>query len=337
MSKDKKNNYFKPINFIDFKDVEKQGDCPNIPESDLTIQAGDKLVQYGFVLNKKEIKKQEIESGVFTLNQTQVGLVTTAIELKQLPRLKTITNTKTILDESEKFFSRLHVYEQLGRPKKRAVMLHSIPGLGKTQAINEVCEQLSKEEGTCVLFWDTGAIRASSVLKFFSTETIFKKDVKRIVLVIEDIGGVSVDGYQGSQKAVDSSMLALLDGNIESFTIPIFILATTNSPEIHASAMLRPGRFDKVIKLNPPNKKEVDALIKFIAKIDQDVELDEDGKKAVEIAYKNEFSIAHLQEIVIRSLLDDIPMSEVAKQLADFKKAHQNSFVEMGAGIGLRV
>ena len=152
-------------------------------------------------------------------------------------------------------------------------------------------------------------------------------------MVIEDIGGGTVEDYHGS-RSVDSSLLNLLDGVGKPFgTIPTFIIATTNNPEQAVGALIdRPGRFDKVIRMKTPSEKESMELLKFIAKKD---ELTDDEKEAAKIAAKNEFSIAHIQEIVVRSLLDDISMKEAAEQLKKHKDEFKEAFQEVKKmGIG---
>ena len=69
------------------------------------------------------------------------------------------------------------------------VMLTGMPGVGKTASINEVCKIYLKEEGTCVVIWDTSSIRSSVVSKFFLSQSNFHKSVKKMIFIIEDIAG----------------------------------------------------------------------------------------------------------------------------------------------------
>ena len=154
-------------------------------------------------------------------------------------------------------------------------------------------------------------------------------------MIIEDIEGGTVEEYHGSRSS-DSSLLNLLDGVGSPFKkIPTFIIATTNNPEQSIGALIdRPGRFDKVIPMDTPNEKQCLELLSFIAK----KKLSEDDKKAAKIAAKEKFSIAHIQEIVVRSLLDDITTLEAAKQLKAHKEKCKNAFAEnkpMGMGLGV--
>ena len=80
-----------------------------------------------------------------------------------------------------------------------------------------------------------------------------------------------------------------------------------------------------------PKKVLSENGFKFITKQD---ELSEDDVKAMELASKNEFSIAHIQECVVRSLIDDISVLESTQQLVDHKKKFKNSFQDVKAGLG---
>jgi len=156
-----------------------------------------------------------------------------------------------------------------------------------------------------------------------------------LILIIEDIeGGTSEDDY--SSKGINSSLLNFLDGVGNPFKgIPTFIIATTNNPERSVGALIdRPGRFDKVIEMKTPTADENYKLIKFIlGDFEEEIEeSDESLKEAADLAAKNEFSIAHLQESVVRSLLDDITIKEAVDQLVDHKKRFKEAFSKKPKG-----
>jgi SpoVK/Ycf46/Vps4 family AAA+-type ATPase len=307
-----------------------------LPESDLTIQTDDAIHQFEYIDEEEKRKLYTIKPGCFTIEDTSLGTQLVKFQLREYTLLKSIVNTKSILDESGKFFTKLDIYKTLGRDPKRAILLCSPPGVGKTAAINEVCRTLlGEEEGTCVVTWDTSGVRARSVNSFFLNGSQFSKKVKRLIFVIEDIsGGTTEDDY--GAKGVNTSLLNLLDGVGSPFKgVPTFIIATTNNPEREVGALIdRPGRFDKVVELKTPDGDESVELLKFISKKD---ELSEDDIEAAKLASKNEFSIAHLQEMVVRSLLDDITILEACEQLVTHKKRFKKAFQEEKTmGIGIR-
>ena len=321
---------FKVIKVTDLQAF-KEGD--SIPESDLTIQTDSQLIQLEHEDSDKQKKSYIIKPGCFYIQETGMGTILSKFDLRQYELLESIDNTKNIIDESSRFFDRLSVYKELKREPRRSILLCSMPGVGKTAAINKVCKGfLEEDKGTCVVVWDTADIRAGSVNKFFMNYSKFDKKVSRLVMVIEDINGGTTEDDYGS-KGVNTSLLNFLDGVGNPFKgVPSFIIATTNNPERSVGALIdRPGRFDKVIEMKPPNKEECEQLLGFISKRD----LSEDDKEAAAIASKNNFSIAHLQEIVVRSRLDDISMLEVCKQLVKHKERFKNAFEEVKPRLGL--
>jgi hypothetical protein len=85
--------------------------------------------------------------------------------------------------------------------------------------------------------------------------------------------------------------------------------------------------------LKTPNKEQCVLLLAFIAKKDT---LNPEEIQAAELASKNQFSIAHLQEIVVRSKLDDVSILEATKQLIAHKERFKRAFAEEKRfGIGI--
>ncbi|HLD91668.1 MAG TPA: AAA family ATPase [Patescibacteria group bacterium] len=308
------------------------GKGTSIPESDLTIQTGEEIIQYKFVEEEERVENVEIKPGCFSFENTQCGLKLQPFQLRDYDLLKSIDNTAIILKEANTFFDRLYVYEQLNRDKKRAVLLCSQPGCGKSASLNEVCKKFLIDPGTCVVIWDTSSVKSQSVSSLFLSHAKFLPTVTRLILVIEDIGGGSTDGDYGPRGA-ESALLNLLDGVGSPFKgVPTFILATTNNPETSVEALIdRPGRFDKVIELKHPNTKECEELLVFIQKIS---EATEEDKQSAKLAAENHFSIAHLQEVIVRSKLDDIGILESTNQLVKHKKRFQNAFKKETKSIG---
>ncbi len=314
------------------------GSVKELDESDLTIQTDTHLVQYEYLDGEKEREKFLIKPGVFTIEETSMGTVLTKFELRNYKLLKSIDNTSMIMGEVDKFFDKLNLFDKggilEGREKKRSILLCSPPGVGKTASINEVCKKLLKKPGTAVITWDTSGVRPRAVNSFFLNGSKFSKKTKCLIFVMEDVSGGSTEEEYGA-KGVNSSLLNLLDGVGTPFKgVPTFIIATTNNPEREVGALIdRPGRFDKVLELKTPGEKECIELLKFISKKE---DLSEEDMEAAKLASKEGFSIAHLQEMVIRSLLDDITIKEACKQLVAHKKRFKNAFQEekrMGMGL----
>lgn len=302
-----------------------------MPESDLCFQDGEHIYQYKFEKPEDE-RTFEIKPGTFVFTKTMSGLDLRKIVFKERNLLETVTNTSKILAEANKFFTRLDVYERLQRIKKRGVLLYSNPGMGKTSAIEKVCSNLIAEDaGTVVIVWPTSEIEADDIAKLLSTNSKYSAECTRMILIIEDIGGGERESHR-SNTAVDSGMLNLLDGVGVVFSLPTFIIATTNHPEnLLASLADRPGRFDLMMKLLPPNHQEKIALMKFISKRD----LNDSEKECLGVKGTENFSVAHLEEIAVRAELDEKTYPEVVQELVDHQALFRRDFEDREKKMGL--
>jgi ATP-dependent 26S proteasome regulatory subunit len=125
--------------------------------------------------------------------------------------------------------------------------------------------------------------------------------------------------------------LNLLDGIGVTFKLPTFIVATTNHPEALLQALAdRPGRFDLLIKLNPPTHEEKIRLLTFISKR----ELSDEEKECIGRKGTEEFSDAHLEEIAVRSLLHDKSYSVVVQEMIEHSKLFKKNFEERSGSMG---
>ena len=315
-----------------FKDM-AAGTENELPESDLCFQDEEHVYQYKFE-KPEDAREYKIEPGSFVFAKTMQGLQLAKLEFKKRALLETSTNTAAIMGEAKKFFSRLDVYERLQRTKKRGVLLYSAPGMGKTSAIEKVCSDLMAEDaGTVVVVWPTSEIEADDIVKMLSTNSRYDERCTRMVLIIEDIGGGEREGHH-SRSGVDSGLLNLLDGVGVVFQLPIFIIATTNHPEnLLASLADRPGRFDLMLKLQPPSLEEKKALMKFICKRD----LTQDEQDALGTKGSENFSVAHLEEIAVRAELDDKSHAQVIEEMINHSKLFARDFEERDKSVGFGI
>ena len=308
--------------FHELREHNRKGKDLIIGESDLCFQDDECIYQFEYINEDKE-GAIKIKPGLFSLTETNAGLIPSSIDMKSQRILKSVTNTKKIVAEADSFFNNLHVYDELGEQKARKLLLYSDPGLGKTSTIREYCLQATKQdEGTVVLVWPTTNIEAYQVLDFLSKYVEYEKECTRLILVMEDIGGGEREGHGGS-RSVDSALLDILDGINLTFKLPTLIIATTNYPQNLLSALAdRPGRFDLMMKLDHPSKDERVEIVEFIARR----ELTEDEKKAVRKDKADDFSIAHWKEVVIRSAIHQKTLSQCIEELIDHKAKFSNNF-----------
>jgi AAA+ superfamily predicted ATPase len=321
-----KNGKFEVKQITAFNDI-IAGRVKELGESDLCFQNSTHIVQLAYKDGDEE-RKLQIKPGFHTLSESASGITTSRIEFRQRTLLEDVTSTKSIIQEARLFFSKLSVYDKLGRPKKRGVLLYSAPGYGKSSSIEKFCVDFAHEDpGTVVLVWPTSQIDADSIVHFLSHRAEYTPECTRVILVIEDIGGGEPGDDRGT-RAVGSGLLNLLDGIGITFKLPTFIVATTNHPESLLQALAdRPGRFDRLIKLSPPTHDERIRLLAFISKR----ELTDEEKECIGRKGTEEFSVAHLEEIAVRSLLHDKSYPEVVQEMIDHTKLFKKNFEEKGS------
>jgi hypothetical protein len=323
---------FKMIKLTSLEDV-NMGEVPELPESDLCIQTSTHIAQYEYIDEEDENKnKLTIKPGVWTIANSAAGLTLRKIELRTHNLLETASNTSLIQREAKLFFSKLGIYQKFKKDPKRAILLYSQPGMGKSSTISKISSEfLQEDEGTVIIFWDTSDIGANNVSKFLSTGSTFSNKCTRMLFVMEDIGGGNAEDYHGP-KTADASLLELLDGASVSFKLPTFIIATTNTPEnLLKSLADRPGRFDQMFELEGPNGEERVKLAEHIS----GHEITEEQKDALLSKDADGLSIAHISEIIIRSELHDKTFIQVIKEMKDHKKKIEAAFQKAKGKLGI--
>jgi len=294
----------------------KVGDV--IPESDYSaVTPQNKFLQLEY---KESENTDEIEAkpGIHTLVPVPGGLDLKPTSFVQDSILQEFVYTKDIEDRINCFFSRLDVYKKHGiEVPKRNVLLYGPPGSGKSTALIKIANKYNSEGKTMVIVYPTDKVESFEVKTFI--KRLAYKDVNKLILIVEDIGGVEIDQVK---MRSDSSLLSLLDNQEKTFKIPTLIIATTNFPEIFLGNLTnRPGRFDDKIEVAYPSGEHRKKLLLFFT---QDT-ASEEAQVLISDKKTQEFSPAHIKEAVIRSEIYDRPLhvviDEMLKEIELYKKA----------------
>jgi cell division protease FtsH len=189
-------------------------------------------------------------------------------------------NAKREVTELVEFLKHPEQFRKLGAEVPRGVLLMGAPGTGKTL----LAKALAGEAGV-PFFSISGSefievfvgVGASRVRNLF---TEAKKNAPSIVFVdeLDSVGrtrGTGLGGGHDEREQTLNQILAELDG----FTgrENVIVLAATNRPDVLDPALLRPGRFDRHVTLDLPDKKDRIAILKVHTHkvpLANDVELD---------------------------------------------------------------
>jgi hypothetical protein len=310
-------------NTVLFKDIRDGGE-KTLPVSDLLLTDDFGIYQYNFIeKNDKVMKTVEVHPGIYTvmrMNGSDVALEKTIMSRTDI--LKSITNSKLIREEMTVFLKGLDIYKKLNEPTRRSILVYSKPGFGKSATIRSAClDEIEADPNTLVLIWGMDVVPASIMSDFLSFAADYK-NVSKMILIIEDIGGAEIE-FDDAPRGSPASLLNLLDGVGVAFRIPTFIIATTNHPEKLGEVLAdRPGRFDQFIELLPLTVEDRISLVEFIARRS----LSGEERRVLSGKDTDNMSVAHLKEIVIRSMLHNKPIAEVIKEIIEHTKKFKKTF-----------
>jgi cell division protease FtsH len=171
-------------------------------------------------------------------------------------------------------------YRELGAKIPRGVLLMGAPGTGKTLLARAVAGEAD------VPFFSISAsefievfvgVGASRVRDMFESA---KKEAPAIIFVdeIDSVGrarGAGVGGGHDEREQTLNQILSEMDGFAPHEAV--VVLAATNRPDVLDSALLRPGRFDRKVTLDLPDRRARRAILAIHARhvpLADDVDLD---------------------------------------------------------------
>jgi cell division protease FtsH len=193
-----------------------------------------------------------------------------------------IEEVKGELTEIVEFLRAPDRFLALGATIPKGVLLTGLPGTGKTL----LARALAGEAG--VPFFSISAsefiemvvgVGASRVRDLFEQA---KKAAPAIIFIDEldaigrARGGGAVMGGHDEREQTLNQILTEMDG-FDPRT-GVIVLAATNRPEILDTALLRPGRFDRRVMVNPPDRDGRVAILKVHTRsvpLAEDVDLDQ--------------------------------------------------------------
>ena len=234
-----------------------------------------------------------------------------------------VDEAKTELEEIVDFLKNADKYTRLGAKIPKGALLVGPPGTGKTLLAKAIAGEagvpffsISGSE-FIELFVGVGAARVRDLFEQA------KKQSPCIVFIDElDALGKSRGGANGMMGGNDereqtlNQLLTEMDG-FDANT-GVIIIAATNRPEVLDTALRRPGRFDRQIVVDRPDKIGREAILRVHAR---NVKLTENVDLAVVAARTPGFAGADLANLVNEAALLAARQNRDGVVLADFNEA----------------
>ncbi|QLL33119.1 hypothetical protein HG536_0E00290 [Torulaspora globosa] len=216
-----------------------------------------------------------------------------------------------------------------GMKKRSGVLFYGPPGTGKTLMAKAIATNFSLN------FF---SVKGPELLNMYIGESeanvrrVFQKarDAKPCVIFFDELDSVAPKrGNQGDSGGVMdrivSQLLAELDG-MGSSGDGVFVIGATNRPDLLDEALLRPGRFDKLLYLgiSDTNEKQCNILQALTRKFDLDDEVD-----LMAIADKCPFNYtgADFYALCSDAMLNAMTRTagEIDQKLVEYNESHSDS------------
>ncbi|RLF48572.1 MAG: ATPase, partial [Thermoplasmata archaeon] len=205
-------------------------------------------------------------------------------------------------------------FEKTGISPPRGVLLYGPPGTGKTLLAKAVANE---SEANFI------SIKGPEVLSKWVGESekavreIFKraKQAAPCIVFLDEIDAIaprrgSYLGESGVTERIVNQLLTSMDG-LESME-GVFVIGATNRPDILDPALLRPGRFDRLVYVPPPDKEGRLKILKVHTKnmpLAEDVDLENLAERTE--GYVGADIMALCREAAMMALREDIKADKV--------------------------
>ena len=240
-----------------------------------------------------------------------------------------VNEAKEELEEIIEFLKDPKKFQRLGGKIPKGVLLMGAPGTGKTLLAKAVAGEAEVPfysiSGSDFVEMFVG-VGASRVRDLFEQG---KKNAPCIIFIdeIDAVGrhrGAGLGGGHDEREQTLNQLLVEMDG-FES-NAGVILISATNRPDVLDPALLRPGRFDRRIVVNPPDVRGREGIFEVHTK---EIPLASDVDLAVLARSTPGFSGADIANLVNEAALRAARFNKMKVDMADFEFAKDK--VMMGA------
>lgn len=211
-------------------------------------------------------------------------------------------------------------FRRLGVKPPKGVLLYGPPGTGKTL----IAKAVAKEGGVNFI-----SVKGSELLSKWVNETpqrvkkIFEKarQVAPTIIFFDEIDAIASNRLMSDKGSESPSMSAVQQLLVEMDGLEelndVIVVAATNRPDLMDTALLRPGRFDRIVMAPVPDEKTRKKIFEVHSK-----GIPMEGVDISELAAKSEGYVgadieAICREAAMLALRDDLNARKVTKEYFD--------------------
>jgi cell division protease FtsH len=269
------------------------------------------------------MKNEQGGSSALTVGKSKARIYSEGNTGVNFTNVAGVEEAKAELKEIVEFLKNSDKYTKIGAAIPKGVLLSGPPGTGKTLLARAVAGEagvpffsISGAE-FIELFVGVGAARVRDLFEQA------KRQAPCIVFIdeLDALGkarrsGGFASGSSDEQEQTLNQLLTEMDG-FEANT-GVIILAATNRPEILDSALRRPGRFDRQVVVDRPDKLGREAILRVHAK---KVQLGEDVDLGLIATRTPGFAGADLANLINEAALLAARQNSTVVRMADLNEA----------------
>lgn len=217
-------------------------------------------------------------------------------------------STKDILRQILDILKRPEVYKRKGISIPRGLLMESDPGLGKSLLASILMEESERKP---FVFRKTS--QENSFLDELRTVFAMAKEEAPSILLLEDL-----NLYVESNSSYAPEWACLQACIDDAKDTDLFVIATTNDTRYMPPSLLRPGRFDYVIYLQPPIGENAENIVSYYLR---DKDLAEDVLISDIVKAMPKVSCATLETVMNLAALNSVYQGHEHIQKEDITEA----------------
>lgn len=247
------------------------------------------------------VLQDKLDNCPYKINLTMAGPVFERVKpnMDEILRFENSALNK-VCKEIDRFWESKADYDKLGLVHSRGILMHSKPGLGKSVCLQQVVEMMSAR-GDVVFLVDS----ADAILAGVSAFRQIEPD-RKVVVSFEEADELC--------RYNERTLLRIMDGDQKLSNV--LYLGTTNYLDRIPPRLTRPGRFDRLIKIDPPTlEHRLQYLSHKLAKFEDAAEIKRLAEKTAG------FGFGHLRELIAAVYAVGDPVEEVLNRLVSERSA----------------